>query len=324
MFHPRRVLAATDFSEPSRVALTMAARLAIHCHAELHVLHVEDPLLCAAARADHFDLSRQAREELDAFVTSAGVPSWLVTHQHLAIGPATEGICNLACREHADVVVVSSTGVSGFEHVVFGSTAEGVLRRCEIPVLVVPHTWLPPSATAIDLSGIGPVIVGVDFTVGSFQAVGAGVQLARLLDTSLELLHVVPARPVIGRWRTQAVRVEAAEGDRARQELDHLASALGADVMVTTRVETGSVAEAFAAAARHEPSHTMLVLGRRLPLHPGDAPGSIASRVVSLARVPTLMFMERDQPVRTVEGVRPVINDVVTVEPASASGYEAP
>jgi nucleotide-binding universal stress UspA family protein len=296
MFHPRRVLAATDFSEPSRVALTMAARLAIQCHAELHVLHVEDPLLCAAARADHLDLSAQSREDLDALITGADLPSWLVTHQHVVIGKATEGICNVACRERADVVVVGATGVSGFEHVVFGSTAKGVLRRSEIPVLVVPRTWLPPSAAAIDLSGTGPLIVGVDFTVGSFQAVGAAVQLARLLGTSLELLHVIPTLPVISRWRPQSVRVEAAEGDRARQELDHLAGALGGSVAVTTRVETGPVAETLAAAARHEIGHPMLVLGRRLPLHPGDVPGSIASHAVSLAGVPTFMFMERDLP----------------------------
>jgi len=161
---------------------------------------------------------------------------------------------------------------------------------------VVPHTWLPPSATAIDLSGTSPVIVGVDFTVGSFQAVGAARQLARLLHTSLELLHVVPTRPVIGRGRMRAVRVEAAEGDRARQELDHLAGALGADVVVTTRVETGSVAETLAKAASDESGHPIIVLGRRLPLHPGDVPGAIASRVVSLARVPTFMFMERNLP----------------------------
>ena len=46
---PRRILAATDFSEGSRVALTFAGRMAKQCHGTLHVLHAEDPLLSAAA-----------------------------------------------------------------------------------------------------------------------------------------------------------------------------------------------------------------------------------------------------------------------------------
>ena len=49
MFPPRAILASVDFSEPSRVALTCAARLAKQCRAHLHVLHAEDPLLASAA-----------------------------------------------------------------------------------------------------------------------------------------------------------------------------------------------------------------------------------------------------------------------------------
>ena len=64
MFPPRVVLAAVDFSEPSRVALVCAARLARQCGAELHVLHAEDPLLAEAARAGGVDLAGETRDEL--------------------------------------------------------------------------------------------------------------------------------------------------------------------------------------------------------------------------------------------------------------------
>ena len=56
MMPPRSILAAVDFSAPSRVALEFAARLANHCQASLHVLYVEDPLLAAAAKAQGIDL----------------------------------------------------------------------------------------------------------------------------------------------------------------------------------------------------------------------------------------------------------------------------
>jgi len=114
MFRPQRSLAATDFSDPSAVALRMAARLAMQYEAELHVLHAEDPLLCAAAHVEHVDLSREAHEELCAFVQRAELPPALVTHLHVNGGPAAEVICAIANRERADVVVVGARGISGF------------------------------------------------------------------------------------------------------------------------------------------------------------------------------------------------------------------
>src|SRR5262249_19448682 len=57
MIPPRAVLAAVSFSDTSRVELVLAARLARHCGADLHVLYVEDPLVDAAARRAGIDLT---------------------------------------------------------------------------------------------------------------------------------------------------------------------------------------------------------------------------------------------------------------------------
>src|ERR1041384_7888603 len=145
MIPPHRILAAIDFSEPSRIALAMAARLAAYGNAELHVLHAEDPLLCAAAQIHRLNLSVQAREELQAFVVATALPSSVRVHPHVVGGEAIETICTIAGRELADVIVLGTHGMSGVERLVFGSTAEGVLRRSEIPVLLIPPTWGPPS-----------------------------------------------------------------------------------------------------------------------------------------------------------------------------------
>jgi len=50
MILPRTILAAVDFSDASRAALVLAARLARHCGSDLHVVHAEHPLLDAAAQ----------------------------------------------------------------------------------------------------------------------------------------------------------------------------------------------------------------------------------------------------------------------------------
>ena len=64
MIPPRLILAAVDFSESSRAALTFAARLAKHADAALHVIHAQDPLLASAARSAGVDIDGETRAEL--------------------------------------------------------------------------------------------------------------------------------------------------------------------------------------------------------------------------------------------------------------------
>jgi nucleotide-binding universal stress UspA family protein len=290
MFPPRRILAAIDFSEPSRVALTMAARLAAHDGGELHVLHAEDPLLCAAARARGISLSVQAGDELKAFIGETGIPSTVPVQPHVIGGLAAPVICDFARHQQVDVIVVGTHGMSGAERLLFGSTAEAVLHRSRIPVLLVPPTWSPPSGG--DLSGMGPVIAAIDFTGASFEAMGAAFRMARALHTSLELVHVVPSLPVIERWRPHAVDSIDQRIEEARAQLARLARGINMGMAVETRVETGPIAESIAHAARAANGRQpLLVLGRRRARTHGDVPGATAHRVVSLAHVPTLMFM---------------------------------
>src|SRR5688500_5325930 len=117
MFPPRTVLAVVDFSEPSRVALMCAARLARQCHATLHVLHAEDPLLAGAARVAGIDLTTETRDALGAFVQSAA-GDWAPMH-HVVTGSAVDVIRDIAVREGADVIVIGMRGMSGAERTMF-------------------------------------------------------------------------------------------------------------------------------------------------------------------------------------------------------------
>ena len=71
MIPPRAILAAVSFSDSSRVALVLAARLARHCGAELHVLYVEDPLLAAAAGHEGINLATETYGQLQRFIAGA-------------------------------------------------------------------------------------------------------------------------------------------------------------------------------------------------------------------------------------------------------------
>jgi nucleotide-binding universal stress UspA family protein len=291
MFPPTTILAGVDFSEPSRAALHMAARLAAQCNGELHVLYAEDPLICAAARAAHVRPCEETRTELAAFIAASALPPQVVIRPHVIEGRAADVICTIGRREQADVIVVGTHGRSAVNRLVFGSTADAVLRHSRMPVLLVPPAWTPPAGTHTDLRGCGPIVAGVDFTAGSFEAVAAAASLARLLRTPLQLVHVVAEATAAGALRHLEDDALARHAEAADRDLACVARGVPKEVAVERRIERGSVAHALAAVAQSVGGHPLLVLGRRLPRSHGDTPGAIAHRTALLSQVPTLMYM---------------------------------
>src|SRR5262245_28025520 len=290
MLPPRTVLAAVDFSESSRTALIFAARLAKHASAQLHVVHVQDPLLARAARSAGIDLGAEIRAELTAFMQSAApAGDWSPFHE-VAEGSAVTVLCDIAGRENADVIVVGAHGMSGVGRVLFGSRTEGGLRPADHSVFVLPDSWTPPHPEGTDLSGIGPLVVGIEPTPPAFAAAHAARALAALLGTSIELRHVVSPPSVLSRWSAHAESAQRERLEEAQQLMDSAPALrdLNADVEVTV----GAVAEQLADAARRTGNrHPVLVLGRRTHHERGGGPGSLATRVLALVEVPVLMYL---------------------------------
>jgi universal stress protein A len=291
MMPPRSILAAVDFSEPSRVALEFAARLANQCRASLHVLHVEDPLLAAAAKAHGIDLTRESRDELARFTAaSPAARDWTPLHHHVVSGQATSAICGIAEREQVDVIVLGMHGMSGPARALFGSTTEGVLHHADRSVFVIPDSWEPPQPSTRDLSGIGPVIAAVESSCSALAGVAAAAKLAEMLRTTVGALHVVPERHVLDRWRQHADAVAAQQMADARAEIGVALTGVRSTVAIPLRVETGSVAEQIAAAADQAGRHAILVLGRHARGSRRGVPGATAYRVLGHAKVPVLVY----------------------------------
>jgi nucleotide-binding universal stress UspA family protein len=290
---PRRILAATDFSDPSRVALVFAARLARHCQAALHVVHAEHPLLDAAAEQGGIDLAVEAREELQRLVAAAPPAADCSPVVHAGAGPAVDVILHVAKAQDADLIVVGSRGMSGAERLVFGSTTEGILRRSDISVLVVPPRWMPPRPSGVDLAGMGPLIAAVDMSETSAAAAAAACRLALALGTTVEMVHIVPDLAVLDRWQRHAARALDDRVVEAGKELERAVNALGCPVPIERRVETGAVAERLASlAGRAADRAPLLVLGKKAPRSGGGAPGTIAYRVLSFVDAPVLMIVD--------------------------------
>jgi universal stress protein A len=136
----RRIMLAVDLTEESTAVAQRAVRLAAVFDAELHIVHVIEPLSLAYGGDIPMDLSTvqdqihdQARSHLAEFAGTLGIPA---ERQHLIFGRPESEIQRTAEAEGADVIVVGSHGRHGLA-LLLGSTANGVLHGATCDVLAV-------------------------------------------------------------------------------------------------------------------------------------------------------------------------------------------
>lgn len=157
------VFSACDFSETGDLALDHAIQMAKAHEARLVLGHVVEPIPLGpypVLMAPENDLAIRdlARKRLDALadrVRAAGVTADV----RVDLGNPGSELVVMSEDEAADVFVIGTRGLTGFQHVLLGSVAEYVVRRSSCPVLTVhPGDAIPeaPARTVIiptDLSG---------------------------------------------------------------------------------------------------------------------------------------------------------------------------
>lgn len=150
----RQILIATDFSDSARAALDFGRALAARFNATLHVLHVvSDPLREAWAGytpASEFmetveHLQVDARMHLEQWV-SRDAPASSHVVVATAWGEPRDEIVKYAKARHVDLIVCGTHGRRGWNHLVMGSVAEGVVRLAPCPVLTVRAASTPAVA----------------------------------------------------------------------------------------------------------------------------------------------------------------------------------
>jgi nucleotide-binding universal stress UspA family protein len=141
-----RILVPFDFSAHSKAALEAAAVWARRFGAVLTLLHVIEPVIMPdfyafepvpVDRVDRLDeSSRRALEEVAAELV---VDNPVETRIIVTSGRAAEAIVSEAIPDRYDLVVMGTRGLGALEHLLLGSVAEGVLRRSQLPLLIVGH-----------------------------------------------------------------------------------------------------------------------------------------------------------------------------------------
>jgi nucleotide-binding universal stress UspA family protein len=147
MIRIKNVLVATDFSEPSAVALDYGRELARTYDAKLHVLHVVEDLRWRYATdmaptalvGIQEDIEASATSRLHDLLTDEDRSQLRASAVALTAIAPSEAIIQYAKTENIDVIVMGTRGRSGLAHLVMGSVAERVVRLAPCPVLTVRH-----------------------------------------------------------------------------------------------------------------------------------------------------------------------------------------
>jgi len=150
MLPVQKIVCPIDFSDPSFKALTLAGELARHFDAELFVLHVVTtvpPLYYAAPAGPEvyvdFDvqlyqknLIDEAQRRLESILPERVAPEVKI-HTVVLSGEAPYQIVEYAKTVNAELIVISTHGLTGWKLIVFGSVADRVVKHARCPVLTI-------------------------------------------------------------------------------------------------------------------------------------------------------------------------------------------
>jgi nucleotide-binding universal stress UspA family protein len=150
---PKILLVPIDFSVHSQSALRMATEIALRFGSQLCLVHVVPALPDLPSLSQVFHEGKYEKAlEADAEKRLAKMVGEIV-HDGItvtqAVGTANDTgmeLLRLADHHHADLIVISTHGMTGWRQLAFGSVAEKVVRLATVPVLVLRAQPAPSAA----------------------------------------------------------------------------------------------------------------------------------------------------------------------------------
>jgi nucleotide-binding universal stress UspA family protein len=143
MIKLKKILYPTDFSESSLEAMKYGVSFAKEYGARLILMHVVSenpeglnlPRVSSEESVEH-ELIQEAERQLKVILPLEQRKDLSWEMATLRGNPANE-IIRYAHENDVDLIIIGTHGRSGFEHIIFGSTAEKVVRKAPCPVLSV-------------------------------------------------------------------------------------------------------------------------------------------------------------------------------------------
>ena len=277
----QNILLATDFSPASIRAFPYALAIAGRYGSKLHLAHVVPPGAHMFARPPSLDsILQEAREDAEDRMRD----HLMVAKAHgfacqtlVGFGDTCDVLAGFVQRNNVDLIVLGTTGGTGFRKMVLGSVAEEIIRGSSCPVLTVG-----PGVSGEVTAGLQDIVCATDFSPESLSAASYALSLASEHQAHLILLHVLEYVP----GHTMELMLLSAK----KQLHDLLPPEAEVFCEPEVLVEFGSPADRIVEVAA-ERSADLIVLGVRGVGSPQGIShffGSVAQRVVSRAPCPVL------------------------------------
>lgn len=154
----KKILVATDFSQPSEAALAYGRELARTFGASLTLLHVVDNILTRAYGADgmvladqgvQLEIEKSAQHQVDGLLFDEDRQALGAVSLVLTSNSPSAAIVFYARDAAIDLIVIGTHGRGAIAQLLMGSVAERVVRLAPCPVLTVrnpEHEFVLPDA----------------------------------------------------------------------------------------------------------------------------------------------------------------------------------
>lgn len=233
----KAILAAVDFSEDSRRAAFRAALVAREQGAKLELLHVLGragaftirDLLGPRAGASA-DADGRARGTVAEWAAEIGERAGVAVKAHVARGEVLDVMARASGK--ASLLALGARGWNPLRDMILGTTAERLLGRCNVPVLVTRRPARGPYRRAL---------VAVDFSACSAAAMQEALRFAP--KAVVTLVHAFGV-PFEGKLRYAGVDESTLRQYRAQAQREALASLL--DMLAKSAVDRGRLSHAIA------------------------------------------------------------------------------
>ena len=288
------LLVPLDGSRLAEAALPYALGLAGATGARVLLLHVVPDAALRLPKA--LDLEATARE---ARRLLAAPPQDCAVETSVGCGDPAQVIADAAAVRRAGLIVMTTHGRSGLGRWLYGSVAEGVLRRAPVPVLLVPgtceHSWPRGRPRRI--------LLPLDGSAYAEAALAPAARLARATGAELRLLRVValPLHPY-GAGYVAVGFDPTSRFVEAREYLQTVAERLRADGLeVTVRADAGAPGQVIGEHAQVKGTDMVVMATHG---HTGLAQvalGSVAAATLQRANRPTVLV--RPEAVRVAQAL---------------------
>jgi nucleotide-binding universal stress UspA family protein len=197
--------------------------------------------------------------------------------------PAFDAICGLARELSIDLVVMPTHGRTGLKHVVLGSTAERVVQHSPAPVFVVRKRE----------GGLNKILVPVDFSGCSLDALKYAIQFAESFAAEIVVLHAVYLGYIYSNDGCQLYELGALEAAGRRnaegQMREFVSAANFGQVRYETSIRVGLPVDEICAFAKREDVDLIITSTHGRTGFKHVLIGSVAENIVRHADRPALV-----------------------------------